>query len=639
MLGLLVLTGGFGLVALGQGYWDRRAAAESQVTTIARAVAVATRARELSDDERVRALPQPFIEAIRGEAEEIVVVKGNKLLGHTQSARAGGALDPESLDDKVIFDVGGRMKALVGKNLEERERRPELTANPYPEVELSHEGGNVTVAIPVKRGDKYQAAVRVKAQPSPLPVGLPWAIFGGLLGAVVAFFGVSQVAKGKVELAAGALLLLGVAGLDTWALTSWRAEARGKEAEARAQLLLRLAPSLVPRLVAEEREALAATFDEAPEGTAARRVLAVRSSTVGAATISGGVRFSAGDYEVIYAGDALQKAAGQDQRNLLLWALGLFVVGAGLFVLGATGLLGRGVKAFIQHRSAYGYMAPAMLGMAVLVFIPVVYGLVLAFFDKRYNIWEFAGLSNFLAILANFDLSDPQSFYYKFAVTILWTATNVSLHVGIGLFLALLLNDPMLKAKGVFRVLLIVPWAIPNYITALIWKGMFHKQFGAVNFFLDALGMEPIAWFQDFWPAFFTNLATNTWLGFPFMMVVSLGALQSIPADLYEAAFVDGATRWQRFSKITLPLLKPALVPAVILGTVWTFNMFNVIYLVSGGAPNGATDILITDAFRWAFERDKYGYAAAYSTLIFLILLGFTAVTNRVTGATKGAFE
>jgi arabinogalactan oligomer/maltooligosaccharide transport system permease protein len=168
---------------------------------------------------------------------------------------------------------------------------------------------------------------------------------------------------------------------------------------------------------------------------------------------------------------------------------------------------------------------------------------------------------------------------------------------------------------------------------------LFHKQFGAVNIVLEGLGAEPIAWFQSFWPAFFTNLATNTWLGFPFMMVVSLGALQSIPGDLYEAAWVDGASRWQRFSRITLPLLMPALVPAVIMGVVWTFNMFNIIYLVSGGAPDGATDILITDAFRWAFERDKYGYAAAYSTLIFLILLTFTVATNRITGATKGVFE
>ncbi len=293
----------------------------------------------------------------------------------------------------------------------------------------------------------------------------------------------------------------------------------------------------------------------------------------------------------------------------------------------------------MEHHTAYLYLSPAMIGMLVLVFIPVVYGIVLGFMERRYNLFEFAGLSNYATILGDFNVTHPQNFYFKLAVTVAWTVINVSLHVSIGLFLALLLNDQMLKARGFFRAILVIPWALPNYITSLIWKGMFHKQFGAVNFFLEGLGVEPVAWFQNFGTSFTTNVVTNTWLGFPFMMVISLGALQSIPADLYEAAEVDGATRWQRFWNITLPLLRPALVPAVIVGTVWTFNAFNIIYLVSGGAPNGATDILITDAFRWAFERDRYGYAAAYSTLIFLVLIFFTLATNRLTKATKGAYE
>ena len=131
-------------------------------------------------------------------------------------------------------------------------------------------------------------------------------------------------------------------------------------------------------------------------------------------------------------------------------------------------------------------------------------------------------------------------------------------------------------------------------------------------------------------------LATNGWLGFPFMMVISLGALQSIPADLYEAARVDGATRWQQFRSITLPSLKPALVPAIILSVVWTFNMFNIIYLVSAGEPAHSTEILITQAYKFAFEQYRYGYAAAYSTVIFLILLVYGAWQNRVTRATEG---
>jgi len=157
-----------------------------------------------------------------------------------------------------------------------------------------------------------------------------------------------------------------------------------------------------------------------------------------------------------------------------------------------------------------------------------------------------------------------------------------------------------------------------------------------VNQLRAIVGLEPIAWFERPLTSFATVLATNGWLSFPFMMVVSLGALQSIPADLYEAARVDGASRWQQFRAITLPSLRPALVPAVILSVVWTFNMFNIPYLVSGGEPGGATEILVTQAYKFAFERYRYGYAAAYATIIFAILFVYGVFQNRVTRATEG---
>jgi arabinogalactan oligomer/maltooligosaccharide transport system permease protein len=207
----------------------------------------------------------------------------------------------------------------------------------------------------------------------------------------------------------------------------------------------------------------------------------------------------------------------------------------------------------------------------------------------------------------------------------------------VGLSLALILNIKGFKLKQVYRVLLILPWAMPNYITALIWKGMFHQQFGVVNQIVQVLGFEPVAWFERPTTSFLTALATNGWLSFPFMMVVSLGALQSIPADIYEAARVDGASRWQQFRAITLPSLKPALVPAVILSVVWTFNMFNIIYLVTAGDPGSSTEILITQAYKHAFERYRYGYAAAYSTVIFGILLVYGTIQNRVSRATEAA--
>ncbi|MBX5481602.1 MAG: extracellular solute-binding protein [Myxococcaceae bacterium] len=290
---------------------------------------------------------------------------------------------------------------------------------------------------------------------------------------------------------------------------------------------------------------------------------------------------------------------------------------------------------------ALAYLAPAAAGILVLVVVPLAIGIGLSVFHYEGGQYTFVGSANFVDIVASrgYRITEPLSFYFTLAVTVLWATVNVSLHVSIGLALALLLKDPLLRFRGVYRVLLIVPWAVPNYITAMMWKGMFHRQFGAVNALLDALGIEPVSWFTHWSTAFAANVATNTWLGFPFMMVVALGALQSIPHDLYEAAEVDGASKWTQFRRITLPLLRPALLPAVILGTVWTFNMFNVIYIVSGGEPGGATDILVSDAYRWAFERNQqYGFAAAYSVLIFLVLLGYSAFTRRLTRASEEVY-
>jgi len=289
-------------------------------------------------------------------------------------------------------------------------------------------------------------------------------------------------------------------------------------------------------------------------------------------------------------------------------------------------------KEIRQHTAAYAYIAPAFIGMALLVVAPFVVGAGMSLFSYQDNDSTFVGLANFLNILLARDwpVFSPLSFYTTLGVTILWTAANVTLHVGIGVALAMLLREPWLKMRGVYRVLLILPWAIPNYITALIWKGMFQKQFGAINAILGLLGVEPVSWFSQFSTAFAANLTTNTWLGFPFMMVVTLGALQAIPRDLEQAAEVDGASGWQRFRHVTLPLLMPALLPAVVLGSVWTFNMINIIYLVSGGEPDGWSEILISEAYRWAFDRNhRYGYAAAYAVLVFGVLLVYSRATDR----------
>jgi len=320
-----------------------------------------------------------------------------------------------------------------------------------------------------------------------------------------------------------------------------------------------------------------------------------------------------------------------------LLVLGVLLLGAAFWIWRRN----RGQRVWDRMkrgRTAYAYLAPAAIGMGLLLVLPFLTGSALSLFAHRAGEYRFVGLSNFASILfaRDYPITDPLSFYFTLGVTTLWTACNVVLHVSIGMGIALLLRDPWMKLRGFYRVMLIVPWAVPNYITALIWKGMFNKQFGAINGLLSMLGLEPVAWFSQFWTALAANICTNTWLGFPFMMVVTLGALQAIPRDLEEAAEVDGASRWQRFRHVTLPLLMPALLPAVILGTIWTFNMFNIVFLVSGGEPDGGTEILISEAYKWAFSREaQYGYAAAYATLIFGVLLLYTFLTDRISARVK----
>ncbi|NOU31556.1 MAG: sugar ABC transporter permease, partial [Polyangiaceae bacterium] len=260
-----------------------------------------------------------------------------------------------------------------------------------------------------------------------------------------------------------------------------------------------------------------------------------------------------------------------------------------------------------------------------LVVLPLIAGTATSFFAGTRSDPTYVGFANYAAILTarGGDLLGHGSFYLTLLVTILWTVLNVFFHVGIGMALALLLSREKLRLRPLYRTLLILPWAVPSYVTALSWKGMFHRQFGAINAILAALGAEPISWFAKFSTALAANVATNVWLGFPFMMVVTMGALTSIPKEVLEAAEVDGATPWQVFWRVKFPLLKPSLLPAVALGAVWTFNMFNVVFLVSGGEPDESTDILVSAAYRWAFTRDaQLGYAAAYAVMIFMLLFG-----------------
>jgi arabinogalactan oligomer/maltooligosaccharide transport system permease protein len=334
--------------------------------------------------------------------------------------------------------------------------------------------------------------------------------------------------------------------------------------------------------------------------------------------------------------------------KLSLWSS--FALGAALLLYFALGFASRTLSVLREHKSAYLYIAPAMIGMLVLVFFPFAYGVALSFtdttlFNESLGFHErWIGFENYLNILTDFNLYEStadglvwnyQNFYWTLFITICWTVSNVTIGVTLGFILAMTLNIEGLKGKTIYRVLLILPWAVPNYISALIWRGMFHPQFGVINQIIQLFGGEPVAWFDGVFSSFITGIATNGWLSFPFMMVIILGALQSIPKDMYEAAAVEGANRWQRLRYITLPALKPTLIPAIVISVVWTFNMFNIIFLVSGGEPAGANEILITKAYKIAFENYQYAYAAAYSMVIFMILLAYGVFQTRITKATE----
>jgi arabinogalactan oligomer/maltooligosaccharide transport system permease protein len=151
-----------------------------------------------------------------------------------------------------------------------------------------------------------------------------------------------------------------------------------------------------------------------------------------------------------------------------------------------------------------------------------------------------------------------------------------------------------------------------------------------VNQLLTSVGLQPVAWFASESAAFFAAVITNIWLGFPFIMVIALGGLQSIPQELYEAARIDGAGPVRRFFNITLPMLKPVLLPALVLGTIWTFNNLNVIWLVTDqGLPADKSHILVTYVYKAAFFYYRYGYAAAFSVFIFLCLVVIVQGYNR----------
>ena len=269
---------------------------------------------------------------------------------------------------------------------------------------------------------------------------------------------------------------------------------------------------------------------------------------------------------------------------------------------------------------------PSLVILIAVVVYPFGYNFILSLSNislTHIRDWKIIGFDQYIKVFTT--VTQP-NIYVIFFKTILWTITNLFFHVVIGVSLALVLNQKDIFGKAIFRTILILPWAVPQLIVALTWRGMFNYEYGVINAMLtQVMGLPPVEWLKGESTAFLSAIITNVWLGFPFMMIIALGALQSIPRDMYEAADIDGANWYHRFRYITVPLLKPVMIPAITLGTIWTFNNLNIVWLISnGGEPQDSTHILVSFVYKAAFNFYRYGYAAALSVIIFLILLLFS---------------
>jgi len=213
------------------------------------------------------------------------------------------------------------------------------------------------------------------------------------------------------------------------------------------------------------------------------------------------------------------------------------------------------------------------------------------------------------------------------------------------LILALVLNSDFLVGRSFWRLLIVIPWAVPSYISALIWQFFFRTEHGTINQTLRLVGMEGARWLLNPTLAFIAVVVVNVWMSYPFFTVTILGALQSIPQALYEAADVDGASPWQQLVNITLPLVRPAVMPAVVLSAITTFQMFNTVWLITEGGPlrgagrPGATEFVMIHAYKQVFQAQNDGLIGAFAVIVFMMLFGATLYSLRLTRITRGVYE
>ncbi len=289
---------------------------------------------------------------------------------------------------------------------------------------------------------------------------------------------------------------------------------------------------------------------------------------------------------------------------------------------------------------AYIYLIPTSIVLLFLNAYPIAYTVYISMTDfgtgGRGSLlyYHYIGLANYYTAFhaglpTTLTLLDNSLF---------WAAGSVALFLAVGLGLATVLNQEI-RGRAVYRTLILLPWAMPAFITILVWSNMWQYDYGIINEVLATVGIKPVDWLLHTDTAWAALFVTNLWLSFPFYTVVFLATMQAIPKDLYEAAAIDGAGAFSRFGRITLPYLAPTIVFVGLMGFLFTFNNFYPIYLITGGGPGISTQIFITESYNKAFgsvgASPQLSTAALYSVIDFLIIVAITVVVIWRTDLTR----
>lgn len=276
---------------------------------------------------------------------------------------------------------------------------------------------------------------------------------------------------------------------------------------------------------------------------------------------------------------------------------------------------------------SYLVSAPSLLLIALIVVFPIIYTFFISLTNMSvYHWFDFTliGLDNYWRALFVFD----SGFLSALLATVLWTAANMAIQLVVAFLLASALNVKKLRLRKLYKTLLMFPWAMPGYVSILLWKtGVFNSEFGLLNQWMEALGRETMRWLSTDASAFICCTAVNLWLALPFMIMIMDGALQSIDSSYFESAILDGAGWLKRTRYITIPSIKPIIAPAVIITVFTTFKQFDVVYLLTQqmGARTGSNfHTILTYAYENAFVTNNYGYSSAISIIIFALMLVFS---------------